>query len=147
VRQKLPHNLQSTDSCILPLFSNFWLGLWEHRLPYVNFSLQSALLGLAFLGIVVGSVFVNKNYAKNVGDLAAVTAFICMLPATRNGILVVLLGLPLDRAILYHRWLGRCTLMLATARIFKEIRVRTYCTKMESCLLLTGDHGVHLKRI
>jgi hypothetical protein len=98
-------------------FTNCWYGFRHHRLPWVGFSTQSAMIALLYICMLVGSVFVNTVYAYNVGDLIAVNAFLSMIPATRNGLLVVLLGVPLDRAIMYHRWLGRTTLFLATTRI------------------------------
>jgi len=48
------------------------------------------------------------------GDLTAANSLLLALPATRNSVMVWFLGIPFDKTILYHRWLGRFTIVLVT---------------------------------
>lgn len=57
----------------------------------------------------------SRAVATTFGYMASANALLLMLPATRNSVLSLLLGLEFDEAILFHRWLGRWTLILLAA--------------------------------
>jgi hypothetical protein len=73
---------------------------------------------LTYLFINLGYViwWPLQGYPPNVtfGYLAIANAFFIALPATRNSVLVYLLGVPFDKTIQFHRWLGYLCLLEST---------------------------------
>jgi len=67
--------------------------------------------------VAIWQVRLFNDVGANLGYVAAANAFFVMLPATRKSILTFLLGLPFDRAIMYHRWIGRLIFYLSTAHL------------------------------
>ena len=51
------------------------------------------------------------------GYLAIGNAFVVSLPATRNSVLLPLVGMSYDQVIVYHRWLGYLVLVTTTAHL------------------------------
>lgn len=49
------------------------------------------------------------------GYIGCAYAFIAVLPATRNSVVTLLVRLPFERTVVYHRWIGRFTLLASTA--------------------------------
>jgi len=49
---------------------------------------------------------------RSIGTLIAGNAFLAVLPATRNSLLVILTGLPFERTVFFHRWVGRIVTLL-----------------------------------
>mgnify|MGYP000243179520 CR=1 FL=1 len=68
------------------------------------FLVFGAYIGLNFIALEVGGKIKD---ATNWGYLVCANGLFLAVPATRNSILVLLLGLPFDKALLFHRWLGR----------------------------------------
>jgi len=52
------------------------------------------------------------GFSQNVGSLIGANSVFVIVCATRHSILVFFLGIPFDRAIMVHRWLGRYTFIL-----------------------------------
>jgi len=50
--------------------------------------------------------------ATTFGYMATTSSLLLVLPATRNSLLGLLLGIEFDEAILFHRWISRWTLLL-----------------------------------
>jgi predicted ferric reductase len=55
------------------------------------------------------------------GYLCTANSLLVALPATRNSVLVWILGVPFDKAILHHRWLGRIVVIEATVHFALSI--------------------------
>lgn len=82
-------------------------------------SIISAVLYLAFNIILLVLVGGEEQTIENKwGSLAIANALLVAIPATRNSVLVWGLGLPFDRVIVYHRWLGRWMFLTATFHMF-----------------------------
>eukprot|EP00475_Leptophrys_vorax_P003831 TRINITY_DN1223_c0_g1_i1.p1 TRINITY_DN1223_c0_g1~~TRINITY_DN1223_c0_g1_i1.p1 ORF type:complete len:1142 (+),score=352.10 TRINITY_DN1223_c0_g1_i1:95-3520(+) len=89
----------------------------HYRIPKSSMSVADLALGLVYL--IINLAFVLKPPTQPViglvwGYLATANALFVALPATRNSVMVWLLGLPFDKTIMYHRWLGRLVLFQAT---------------------------------
>eukprot|EP00475_Leptophrys_vorax_P020428 TRINITY_DN2795_c0_g1_i3.p1 TRINITY_DN2795_c0_g1~~TRINITY_DN2795_c0_g1_i3.p1 ORF type:complete len:1418 (-),score=317.02 TRINITY_DN2795_c0_g1_i3:83-4336(-) len=92
--------------------ANFFARITKARLPFKG--VQIAVVDLVGFGIYL---FINlgyviwwplQGYTPDItwGYLAVANAFFVALPATRNSVLVYLLGAPFDKTIQFHRWLG-----------------------------------------
>lgn len=58
---------------------------------------------------------VVADVKRGLGSLAAANAMLLVVPATRNSLLTLLVGLPFDQVIIYHRALGRIAIGLTLA--------------------------------
>eukprot|EP01114_Cavostelium_apophysatum_P023357 TRINITY_DN876_c0_g1_i1.p1 TRINITY_DN876_c0_g1~~TRINITY_DN876_c0_g1_i1.p1 ORF type:complete len:1084 (-),score=247.29 TRINITY_DN876_c0_g1_i1:17-3268(-) len=95
--------------------SNWLYGMLQYRIMKTDIPIISVVVAVIYVGINIGCLFVEKlNHAKAFGTLIAANAFLATIPATRNSILVVTTGIPFDKAIMYHRWLGRWVVTLVT---------------------------------
>jgi predicted ferric reductase len=63
------------------------------------------------------------SLASQSGYLLGPNAVFVTLPATRNSLLFWLFGLPFDRTILFHRWLGRWVVLLSLIHYIASIQV------------------------
>jgi len=89
-------------------------GALSKKIPYTNTPVGMVALLVAYIGVNIGCLYFSKNaFAPKVGDILGVNILFLTIPATRNSLLVYLLGVPFERAIRFHRWLGRFTLCLA----------------------------------
>ncbi|PRP81419.1 ferric reductase-like transmembrane protein [Planoprotostelium fungivorum] len=85
------------------------------RFPFTEVVILHALIFVAYIGVNIATLFVDPAVVpKSFGTLIAANAFLVILPATRNSLLVVLTGIPFDKAIQFHRWLGRFTVAIAS---------------------------------
>jgi hypothetical protein len=84
----------------------------------VQIATVDALGFLAYMFINLGYIlwWPLPGYTPDVtwGYLAVANAFLVALPATRNSVLVYLLGAPFDKTIQFHRWLGYLCLTEST---------------------------------
>lgn len=48
---------------------------------------------------------------RSTGSIAAFNTMLLIIPATRNSVLTLLLGLPFDQVLCYHRFLGRFAIL------------------------------------
>eukprot|EP00475_Leptophrys_vorax_P011954 TRINITY_DN18417_c0_g3_i1.p1 TRINITY_DN18417_c0_g3~~TRINITY_DN18417_c0_g3_i1.p1 ORF type:complete len:799 (-),score=179.20 TRINITY_DN18417_c0_g3_i1:62-2125(-) len=85
------------------------------RIPVSQISVADAVLGIIFLGVNLLFILYYKipgyDFYLTWGYLASANSFFVTLPATRNSLLVWILGVPFDKTIMYHRWLGRWVLI------------------------------------
>lgn len=58
-----------------------------------------------------------ETIARVLGNMVSANMAIAVLPATRNSLLVFLLGTSFERTLGFHRWLGRWTLVLICAHM------------------------------
>eukprot|EP00475_Leptophrys_vorax_P041730 TRINITY_DN78775_c0_g1_i1.p1 TRINITY_DN78775_c0_g1~~TRINITY_DN78775_c0_g1_i1.p1 ORF type:complete len:982 (+),score=244.37 TRINITY_DN78775_c0_g1_i1:113-2947(+) len=88
------------------------------RLPRSQISLGDFLLAFAYFLVNIGFAawWPARGYSagKIWGYLATANSFFVALPATRNSVLVWLLGIPFDKTIMFHRWLGWWILIQTT---------------------------------
>jgi predicted ferric reductase len=74
--------------------------------------------------------------ARAVGHLVSVSMLLCVLPATRNSLLVWLLGESFERTLLFHRWMGRWTMLVLVAHTL------LFSASRKASLLWDGTHVV-----
>jgi len=72
-------------------------------------SVESQIRALTFLSVHC------KCNRRTTGSLAAANAFLLAVPATRNSVLLPLLGVAYDVTIVYHQWLGWAMAALTSA--------------------------------
>jgi predicted ferric reductase len=100
--------------------ATMWTHVTRGRLPFSGS--QTAIFDIVIFGIYA---FINLGFiiiwplkgftpAITLGYLSIANAFLLALPATRNSVLVYLLGAPFDKTIQFHRWLGYLCLIEAT---------------------------------
>jgi len=90
----------------------------HYRIPKTQKSLFSVILAVGYVAVNIACLFVATDMSKAMGNLAAANSLLVSLPATRNSILVYLLGIPFDKTIMYHRWLGRFLVMITSIHVF-----------------------------
>ena len=96
-----------------------WQQITERRWPLWKLASQWASGNVVFLVWYVAlnatALVVAKTHTVGLGlgSLAAANTFFLIVPATRNSVLTWFLGLPFDYLILYHRFLGRFTMVCA----------------------------------
>ena len=109
------HREKKAKSAIQNSFFRFL----RHRVVGSQFSVFDVLVMLLWIFINVGFLFIwnMKQWilANTFGYLAISNAFFVALPATRNSVLAFFLGMPFDKTILYHLWIGRLVLLLVSA--------------------------------
>jgi len=99
-------------------FESLFYGLVYYRIPRTQIPIGFILLFLVFIGISFSVWDFNPvNYWQAVGDIACVTALFVACSSARNSFMVGLLGIPFDRAITIHRWLGRWFLFLVLVHV------------------------------
>jgi predicted ferric reductase len=113
--------LSTKDAAVSSNYSSltFLSMLANYRIPRMHFSALDLLIGVTFCAInLLFFAFLDSFPGLNAGlmwgYLASANSLLVALPATRNSILVWLLGIPFDKTIMYHRWLGRLVLLQAT---------------------------------
>jgi|GEM_PF-1750334 len=72
-------------------------------------ALNIALVGA--LGLVLPFIWDNPELADSFGMVACAYSFMAVIPATRNSILTLLIEVPFERTVVYHRWIGRFTFL------------------------------------
>ncbi|PRP84216.1 ferric reductase-like transmembrane protein [Planoprotostelium fungivorum] len=94
-------------------------GIGLIRIPFTSIPLRHVILFVVYLAINLPS---GPNTGKYWGTLIMGNAFISILPASRNSILTVLTGLPFERTVAFHRWVGRFTILLVLVHFFMVLR-------------------------
>lgn len=86
--------------------------LYSYRLPFFDWSMGNVLIFIFYLLMNLFCLYISpsKDYGRNWGDLAAFNTALLIIPATRNSILTIGLGLPFDHVVVYHRFFGRFTI-------------------------------------
>eukprot|EP00475_Leptophrys_vorax_P020115 TRINITY_DN27542_c0_g1_i1.p1 TRINITY_DN27542_c0_g1~~TRINITY_DN27542_c0_g1_i1.p1 ORF type:complete len:736 (-),score=147.42 TRINITY_DN27542_c0_g1_i1:3411-5618(-) len=96
----------------------FHLSTFFKRLPLSQVSLKDALFVMGFMLFNVSFIqfFSRKQFTAGQiwGYLAAANSLFVALPATRNSVLVFVLGLSFEKTIMFHRWIGRMIFVEAT---------------------------------
>ena len=98
--------LQRVMETRMPLFKT-WLGSW---------TTGNVLFVVIYAALNVAALLVSDHSVdRGLGSLAAANTMLLVVPATRNNVLTLLLGLPFDRVVLHHRFLGRATITIVFA--------------------------------
>lgn len=110
--------------------------LSHYRLPYIDWSLGNMLTFVLYLAMNLICLFAapGQNYGRSWGSLAAFNTMLLIVPATRNSILTLGLGLPFDHVVIYHRFFGRFTIMCVLIHFVYFI----FAYAEESYVYLTG---------
>jgi len=96
------------------------MSILRWRIPKSQWTLWNLLVSVLYIGLnVVALLLVDEpdpntakpDLARGFGSLAAANTMILIIPATRNSVLTWMLGLPFDQVVIYHRAIGRWTLI------------------------------------
>jgi hypothetical protein len=96
----------------------YWQRLLSSRVRWVGAMQQwntaNVLFTIWYSVINIIALVVVEGYSVDLGlgSLAAANTMFLILPATRNNLLTWLLGMPFDHLVLYHRFLGRFTVVV-----------------------------------
>ena len=99
--------------------SRWFAGVSHSRIG--DYDIYKILLAVLYVGLNIGALWAGTTWADSFGSLVAGNALLATIPATRNSVLVHLVGIPFDRTILYHRWIGRFVLILSIIHGIWEI--------------------------
>ncbi len=93
----------------------------HYRIPRSQFSATQIAVFVAYVLINVLCVTLvdrRNDGATRVGWLATANMLIVAVPATRNSVLVWVLGYSFDTVMVFHRWIGRLLLLLVSIHMF-----------------------------
>lgn len=94
----------------------------KYRIPFRYLDDVSAgemLLIVVWIVLNALAIYMSKyTIVEATGYLSIANGLLCVIPSTRNSILVWLFGMPFDHVVVYHRWLGRCAVLLALLHTF-----------------------------
>jgi predicted ferric reductase len=112
-----PIETQSTQSTQSISFKDrCWTWLYS-RVSGIDISRADLLFGLGILllnGVAVGiGVLLEFSQSEIWGYLSTANSLLVAIPATRNSFLVWISGISINQTIMYHRWLGRLTILEA----------------------------------
>lgn len=79
-----------------------------------------------------------ESFARALGHTNQVTLAVLLLPTTRNSIWLPLFGIPFERAVRYHRWLGRILFMGVLAHMATWMGVWNGDDMLGACVLATS---------
>jgi len=98
-------------------------GALLYRIPGTQKSFGSIVLALFYIGLNLLALMLGRgnDYASKLGALSSANSLLVVIAATRNSVLVFLLGIPFDRVIMYHRWLGYFTLLVNCLHFILEM--------------------------
>jgi len=86
------------------------------RIPHTSVCLQDAIV--SFSWVLVNFCFINPDqFPGQFGYLIVANTTIVLLPIFRNSIVSLLIAIPFERSVKYHRWLGRGIFMLTTVHM------------------------------
>jgi len=128
------HTLCVGEALVLAAFAAlaiWWLHYWAvvHVFPAGNST--------------SGNAFPDEIAARAAGNLANLLLALTFLPAARNSVWVAVFGVPFERAIRFHRMLGRLFMVTCTVHQFLFWGVfRTndkFCDATQTCLVPAGQ--------
>lgn len=97
--------------------SNIWFRMLHARVPFTDYNVLDVCVALLFIFVCLGWIHLwpgaDWQIRNSYGAVTSACSLFTALPATRNSLLAWLLGLEFDRTIMFHRWLGRWTLIMA----------------------------------
>ena len=85
----------------------------NYRILGTEFTILNILTAFSYVLLNMICVINREEVSLNIGSLAVSNITVVIILATRNSILTVLLRIPFDHLILYHRWVGRWMLLLS----------------------------------
>lgn len=96
----------------------WWSGLTTKRIPGSQWTSGAVMFCSLYLAgnlaaAVVSHLLDDYTFGRGFGSLAAANTMLLIIPATRNNILTWGMGLAFDHIVLYHRFLGRVTILVA----------------------------------
>jgi hypothetical protein len=106
------------------------------RVPHFDWSLGHVLTVAAYLALnyICLVLSPDQHFGRGWGSLAACNTMLLVIPACRNSVLGLFLGMPFDRVVVFHRFIGRFVLLCGCIHGF-------YYVDFHSCMryeFLTG---------
>eukprot|EP00475_Leptophrys_vorax_P035021 TRINITY_DN5728_c0_g1_i1.p1 TRINITY_DN5728_c0_g1~~TRINITY_DN5728_c0_g1_i1.p1 ORF type:complete len:1218 (+),score=288.28 TRINITY_DN5728_c0_g1_i1:1291-4944(+) len=102
--------------------ANLFSKIAKTRVPKTHTAVWDVVLAVLYLltNALILFAFNHKSFTPGLtwGYVATANCLLVALPATRNSVLVWLLNIPFDKAIAYHRWIGRLAILQATVHWF-----------------------------
>lgn len=118
-------------------FRNILHSITHYRLPKTQIAIVDVIVAVLYVFVNLAWVFLwnspSWTIPNSLGSIAMVNAFFLALPATRNSVIVWLVGIPFDKTIMFHRWLGRWMALLAGAHTL-------------AYLIVWGQQGVNISQ-
>ena len=114
-----------------------WKGLCSMRIPKSDWSTGEGMICLCYLVINIAALMVSPTYGFDVafGSLSVGNTLFLVALATRNSIFTWVLGMAFDQMLVYHRFLGRITILTAVIHaLFYVKRI----TDFSDPVILTG---------
>eukprot|EP00475_Leptophrys_vorax_P035023 TRINITY_DN5728_c0_g3_i1.p1 TRINITY_DN5728_c0_g3~~TRINITY_DN5728_c0_g3_i1.p1 ORF type:complete len:1084 (+),score=234.56 TRINITY_DN5728_c0_g3_i1:73-3252(+) len=92
------------------------------RVPRTHTAIWDVVVAVLYVltNLIILFAFNHKYFSRGLiwGYVASANCLLVALPATRNSVLVWILNVPFDKAIAYHRWIGRLAILQATIHWF-----------------------------
>ncbi|NBP58929.1 hypothetical protein EBU71_20765, partial [bacterium] len=84
-----------------------------------------SIIGILILNGLCITLGIQDHFtnAQVWGLMSTANSLIVAIPATRNSVLTWLSGIPVDQTLMYHRWLGRITIIEAIVHFGYSIRL------------------------
>lgn len=97
------------------------------RVPYFQWTLATVLTVVLYLLLNVLCLLIapSHNYGASFGSLAVCNTMLLVIPASRNSILALGLGMPFDQVVVYHRVIGRVAVLFVVIHGFYYINSRS----------------------
>jgi predicted ferric reductase len=100
---------------------NLFTAVFEYRIPLSQWSMRELLLVAVYiiLNVLVAEVDHNAYWLteQRWGYLAARNCVLVMIPCVRNSVFSMIFGVPFERIIVFHRFLGRWMLLVVTVHM------------------------------
>ena len=86
------------------------------RIAKSQWTVGNAMFVTVYMVLNYVAIVLAPGYSLDIGtgSLSVANTMFLIVPATRNNVLTWWLGMPFDHVIIYHRFLGRFTLAMAT---------------------------------
>lgn len=123
----LGEKLVPTEKAAKSEISTVINAVWASRVPYSQTRIKDVLLFGSLLFIQIGFLYIwnssSWSLGPSLGYLAVANSLLVAIPATRNSVLTVFLGVPFEKTIQLHRWIGRSIPILVIGHLLVYLDV------------------------
>jgi len=103
-------------SWIMKRMSSFRFPMFYKRLPGTSTTRGQAFIVclLGMVGLCLAVFWDSDHIANTFGHVSCAYAFLSVVSATRNSAITLVLNVPFDRILVFHRWIGRFVFITCT---------------------------------
>jgi len=102
-------------------FQNVFFRALHRRIMWTQMSVMDTIIIGFIVFINLGFLFLWPNpdwkFAETWGYLAIANSVLVAVPSARNSFMSLFLGIPFEKALLYHKWLGRIIFVEVTVHL------------------------------